>query len=68
MKVGDLVRIAGSLAAWDTPGRYANLGQVGIVTKVPVGIRGRWAILLTSGELIATLHGSSLEVINVQEG
>ena len=61
MKVGDLVRILGSdfLGSWE--------GQVGIVTKVPVGIRGRWAILLTSGQLIATLHGSSLEVINVQE-
>jgi len=56
IKVGDLVRIAGSLAAWE--------GQMGIVTKVPMGIRGRWAILLTSGELIATMHGSSLEVIN----
>jgi hypothetical protein len=53
-----LVRIRASdfLGHWE--------GQMGIVTKVPVGIRGRWAILLTSGELIATLHGSSLEVIN----
>ena len=61
MKVGDLVRIRTSefLGDWQ--------GQVGIVTKVPVGIRGRWAILLTSGQLIATLHGSSLEVINDQE-
>ena len=61
IKVGDLVRILGSefLGHWE--------GQVGIVTKVPVGIRGRWAILLTSGELIATLHGSSLEVINGKE-
>ena len=56
IKVGDLVRIRAALATWE--------GQVGIVTKVPVGIRGRWAILLTSGELIATLHGSALEVIN----
>ena len=58
IKVGDLVRIRASefLGDWH--------GQMGIVTKVPVGIRGRWAILLTSGELIATLHGSSLEVIN----
>jgi hypothetical protein len=58
IKVGDLVRIRASdfLGHWE--------GQMGIVTKVPVGIRGRWAILLTSGELIATLHGSSLEVIN----
>ena len=63
IKVGDLVRIAGAwggiLTHWE--------GQVGIVTKVPVGIRGRWAILLTSGELIATLHRSRLEVINGQE-
>ncbi len=58
IKVGDLVRIRASdfLGHWE--------GQMGIVTKVPVGIRGRWAILLTSGELIATLHGSSLDVIN----
>ena len=56
IKVGDLVRIQTSIGAWE--------GKVGVVTKVPVGIRGRWAILLTSGELIATLHGSSLEVIN----
>ena len=61
IKVGDLLRIRASefLGDWQ--------GQVGIVTKVPVGIRGRWAILLTSGQLIATLHGSSLEVINGQE-
>jgi len=61
MKVGDLVRILGSdfLGSWE--------GQVGIVTKVPMTERGRWAILLTSGQLIATLHGSSLEVINGKE-
>ena len=59
IKVGDLVRIAEPLMSYQ--------GQVGIVTKVPVGIRGRWAILLTSGELIATLHRSRLEVINGQE-
>ena len=53
---GDLVRIT-------EHGLWCD-GQVGVITKVPVGIRGRWAILLTSGELIATLHGSSLEVIN----
>ena len=57
INVGDLVRIAGGfLATWE--------GQVGIVTKVPMTERGRWAILLTSGQLIATMHGSSLEVIN----
>tara|TARA_B100000131_G_scaffold260774_1_gene256733 strand:- start:31 stop:222 length:192 start_codon:yes stop_codon:yes gene_type:complete len=61
IKVGDLVRILGSdfLGSWE--------GQVGIVTKVPRILGGRWAILLTSGQLIATLHASSLEVINVQE-
>ena len=63
IKVGDLVRIAGSwggvLATWE--------GQVGIVTKVPMTERGRWAILLTSGQLIATMHGSALEVINGKE-
>ena len=58
IKVGDLVRIQASdfLGSWE--------GQVGIVTKVPVGIRGRWAILLTSGELIATRLMSRMEVIN----
>ena len=56
IKVGDLVRIRAALATWE--------GQVGIVTKVPRILGGRWAILLTSGQLIATLHGSSLEVIN----
>ena len=39
-------------------------GQVGIVTKIPMTERGRWAILLTSGELIATMFRSRLEVIN----
>ena len=57
IKVGDLVRIAGGfLATWE--------GQVGIVTKVPMTERGRWAILLTSGELIATRIMSRMEVIN----
>ena len=63
IKVGDLVRINGSwggiLVTWE--------GQVGIVTKVPVGIRGRWAILLTSGELIATRLMSRMEIVNGQE-
>ena len=39
-------------------------GQVGIVTKAPMTERGRWASLLTSGQLIATMHGFALEVIN----
>jgi hypothetical protein len=60
IKVGDLVRIAGSwggiLVTWE--------GQMGIVTKAPMTERGRWVILLTSGQLIATMHGSALEVIN----
>ena len=60
IKVGDLVRINGSwggiLVTWER--------QVGIVTKAPMTKRGRWAILLTSGQLIATMHGSALEVIN----
>jgi predicted heme/steroid binding protein len=63
IKVGDLVRINGSwggiLVTWE--------GQVGIVTKAPMTERGRWAILLTSGQLIATMHGSALEVINGKE-
>ena len=63
IKVGDLVRIAGALGGilthWE--------GQVGIVTKAPMTERGRWAILLTSGQLIATMHGSALEVINGKE-
>ena len=59
IKVGDLVRIAEPFMGYE--------GQVGIVTKIPMSPTsegGRWAILLTSGQLIATMHGSSLEVIN----
>ena len=58
IKVGDLVRILGSdfLGSWE--------GQVGIVTKVPRILGGRWAILLTSGELLATMNRENLEVIN----
>ena len=56
IKVGDLVRIT-------EHGLWCD-GQVGVITKVPVGIRGRWAILLTSGELFGTLHRSWLEVIS----
>ena len=58
MKVGDLVRMS-AVSVWR--------GQTGIVTKAPMTERGRWAILLTSGQLIATMHGSALEVINGQE-
>ena len=39
-------------------------GQVGIVTKIPMTERGMWAILLTSGELIATRLMSRMEVVN----
>ena len=59
IKVGDLVRIAEPFMDYE--------GQVGVVTKVPVGIRGRWAILLTSGELIATRLMSRMEVVNGKE-
>jgi len=53
IKVGDLVRMKNS---W--------VGAMGIVTKVPRTSRGAWAILLTSGELIATFKSSQMEVIN----
>ena len=56
IKVGDLVRMKNS---W--------VGAMGIVTKVPRTSRGAWAILLTSGELIATFKSSQMEVINGQE-
>ena len=56
MKVGDLVRIALPFLSYQ--------GQVGIITKVPRTERGRWAIRLTSGELIATRIVSRMEVIN----
>ena len=56
IKIGDLVRIAEPF--------MDDQGQVGIVTKIPLTERGRWAILLTSGELIATRLMSRMEVIN----
>tara|TARA_Y100000748_G_C15142460_1_gene350581 strand:+ start:271 stop:453 length:183 start_codon:yes stop_codon:yes gene_type:complete len=56
IKIGDLVRIAEPFMDYQ--------GQVGIVTKIPLTERGRWAILLTSGELIATRLMSRMEVIN----
>ena len=56
IKVGDLVRIAEPFLTYQ--------GQVGIVTKVPRTERGAWAIRLTSGELIATMLRSRLEVLN----
>ena len=59
IKVGDLVRIAEPFMGYQ--------GQVGIVTKIPMAPTsegGRWAILLTSGELIATRLMSRMEVIN----
>ncbi len=56
IKVGDLVRIAQPFLTYQ--------GQVGIITKVPRTERGAWAILLTSGELIATMNMENLEVIN----
>ena len=59
IKVGDLVRIAEPFMSYQ--------GQVGIVTKIPMTERGMWAILLTSGELIATRLMSRMEVINGKE-
>ena len=56
MKVGDLVRIALPFLSYE--------GQMGIITKVPRTERGVWAILLTSGELIATMNRENLEVLN----
>ena len=38
--------------------------RMGIVTKVPRTSQGRWAILLTSGELIATAQRSRIEVMS----
>tara|TARA_Y100000592_G_scaffold85299_1_gene137148 strand:- start:16450 stop:16641 length:192 start_codon:yes stop_codon:yes gene_type:complete len=55
IKVGDLVRIALPFLSYQ--------GQMGIVTKVPRTDRGAWAILLTCGELIATMNRENLEVI-----
>jgi hypothetical protein len=55
IKVGDLVRMTGN----------SMCGAIGIVTKVPrVEGFGMWAILLTSGELIATGRRSRIEVMN----
>ena len=59
IKVGDLVRIALPFLSYE--------GQMGIITKVPSPERGVWAILLTSGDLIATMNRENLEVINGQE-
>ena len=59
IKVGDLVRIALPFLSYE--------GQMGIITKVPRTERGVWAILLTSGELIATMNRTNMEVINGQE-
>ena len=56
MKVGDLVRIVLPFLTYE--------GQMGIITKVPRTERGVWAILLTSGELIATRLMSRMEVVN----
>ena len=56
IKVGDLVRIALPFLSYE--------GQMGIITKVPRTERGVWAILLTSGDLIATMNRENLEVLN----
>ena len=56
IKVGDLVNIALPFLSYE--------GQMGIITKVPRTERGVWAILLTSGELIATMNRENLEVMN----
>ena len=58
MKAGDLV--------WLKDTRDWN-GLMGIITKVPVTSYGRWVVLLTSGELIATTLPHRMEVINGQE-
>ena len=58
IKVGDLVRMRHTLD-WN--------GQMGIVTKVRSSLGGALAILLTSGELIATTLPHRMEVINGQE-
>jgi len=55
IKVGDLVRIAQPFLTYQ--------GEVGIITKVPRTERGSWAILLTSGVLIATMNISNMEVL-----
>ena len=59
IKVGDLVRIALPFLTYE--------GQMGIITKVPRTERGVWAILLTSGDLIATYSKNRMEVINGKE-
>ena len=59
IKVGDLVRIAQPFLTYQ--------GQVGIITKVPRTERGVWAILLTSGEFLATTNRTNMEVLNGQE-
>ena len=58
INVGDLVKMRGWI-----PGTGAN-GQMGIVTKIPRTTGGAWAILLTSGDLIATYNKNRMEVIN----
>ncbi len=55
MKVGDLVRMRGTLD-WN--------GQVGVITKIPRTRYGRWAVRLTSGQLIAIGFINQLEVVN----
>ena len=55
IKVGDLVRMRPE-SVW--------CGQMGLVTKIPAVPGGAWAILLTSGDLIATYSKIRLEVIN----
>jgi len=55
MKVGDLVKMRGP-SSW--------YGQTGIVTKVRRSTGGAWAILLTSGELIATYSRHNMVVIS----
>jgi len=39
-------------------------GQVGIITKVPTTPHGAWAILLSSGELIATTLSHRMKVLH----
>ena len=57
MRVGDLVRMKGfSEDDWN--------GQIGIVTKIRRSTGGAWAVLLTSGVLVATYNRNHMVVLN----
>ena len=57
MKVGDLVRMRGTLE-WN--------GQIGLITKVPTTSTGMWVVLLATGEntFVATGRKECMEVLN----